>query len=999
LVLPDIQIVLRGIFGMGKQDLLPLRKEISPSKNKEKTRPLGLILLFIILSLSVIAGSALYYRQYEINFRARAEEQLSAIAELKVNELVEWRKERLADAALFYRNGDFAALVKRYFDNPNDVNARDRLQTWLGKLAENDQYDRVFLLDAKGNERLSKPGDHEPAAANLVKNEADVLQSGKIAFLDFHRDSPDGPIRLALLVPIFDNNRPLSVLVLRIDPNTYLYPYIQKWPVPSKTSETLIARREGNAAVFLNELKFQKNTALKLQIPLEKAATPVVEAVLGNQGIMKGIDYRGMRVLAVTRTVPDSPWFLVARTDIVEVFAPLRARLLQMVLFIFIILAAMGGCLFLLLRQQRMRFYREQIKAAEALRISEELYHSLFENMLNGFAFCKMLFEQDLPRDFIYLDVNAAFEKLTGLTNVVGKKASDAIPGIRESDPELIKRYGRVAKTGVPEVFETFVKALDMWFFISVYCPKKDHFVAVFDVITERKRVMEALQASEEKFRNEFDNSAIGKSFTSLDGSVEVNPAFCEMLGYTKEELAHQNWHHLTHPDDNELTQKKLNELLSGEKSSARFRKRYLKKDGAIVWADVNTVLQKDKDGKPLYYITAVVDITDRKRAEEALLKSEGRLNFALQIIRTGAWELDLRDHTAHRTLLHDQIFGYKTVLPSWTYEMFLEHVVPEDRPEVDRSFGEATASQTNWDFECRICRIDGERRWIRAAGVHERNSEGNPVRMSGIVQDITERKLLEDKLHQYTMQLEQKSRDLEQIIYVASHDLRSPLVNVQGFAKELSRSIMALMEAINTGDISAEAMRRMEPILKKDIPESLEYIQSSIARMDRQLSALLKLSRLGRAAITIENLDMDGLVDEIVKSLEYMAKEKGAQITVAKLPPCMADAAQTNQIFLNLIGNALKYLDAQRPGIIQVRGNTRENRVIYCVEDNGVGIPPECQDKIFEIFYRVEQNKCAGEGLGLTIVRQSAEKQSGAVWVESELGKGSRFFVKLPGI
>ena len=678
-----------------------------------------------------------------------------------------------------------------------------------------------------------------------------------------------------MLVPIFDdkNNRPLSVLVLRIDPNVYLYPYIQTWPIPSKTSETLIARREGNTILFLNELKFQKNTALKLQIPLKKTALPVVEAVLGHEGTMEGIDYRGMPVLAAIRSVPDSPWFLVARVDIGEVFAPLRARLSLMVLFIFIILAGMGGCLFLFLRQQRMRFYQEKLIDAEALRESEE------------------------------------------------------------------------------------------------------------------------------KFRNEFDNSAIGKSFTSLDGSMEVNPAFCDMLGYTKEELAHQNWQDFTHPDDNELTQKLLKELLSGEKSTIRFRKRYIKKDGSIVWADVSTVLQKDKEGKPLYYITAVVDITERKRAEEALLKSEGRLNFALQIIRTGAWELDLRDHTAHRTLLHDQIFGYKTLLPSWTYEMFLEHVVPEDRPEVDRSFGEATASQTNWDFECRIRPIDGERRWIRAAGVHERNSEGNPVRMSGVVQDITERKHMEKKLHEYTEQLEQKSRDLEQIIYVTSHDLRSPLVNVQGFAKELSGSIMALMEAINTGDISAEAMQRMAPILKKDIPESLEYIKSGIARMDLQLSALLKLSRLGRAAITIENLDMNRLVYEVVDSLEYVTKEKGAQFHLAKLPPCRADSAQTNQIFLNLIENALKYLDAKRLGSIRISGNKLENDVVYCVEDNGVGIQLECQDKIFEIFYRVEQSTCAGEGLGLTIVRQSAERQNGTVWVESEPGTGSRFFVKLPGI
>ena len=690
---------------MNEKDLLPSRKDRAPSANKENTKSLGLIVAFVVLSLAIISGSALYYHHYEMNFRAFAEEQLSAIAKLKVNDLTQWRKERLADAAIFYRNGDFAALVKRCFDNPNDVNARDRLQTWLGKLAENSQYDRVFLLDTACKERMFLPDKREPAASHLAKDIAVVFNSGNITFLDFHRDTPDGQIHLALLVPIFDdknNNRPLSVLVLRIDPNVYLYPYIQTWPVPSKTSETLIARREGNAALFLNELKFQKNTALKFQIPLKKTATPVVEAVLGHEGTMEGTDYRGVRVLAAIRSVPDSPWFLVARTDIGEVFAPLRARLLQMVLFICIILAGIGGCLFLLLKQQRMRYYRERLRAVEAL------------------------------------------------------------------------------------------------------------------------------QASEEKFRNEFDNSAIGKSFTSLDGSVDVNLAYCEMLGYTKEELAHQNWRHLTHPDDNELTQKNLNKLLSGEKSSVRFRKRLLKKDGSIVWADVNTVLQKDKKGKPHFYITEIVDITERKRAEEALLKSEGRLNFALQIIRTGAWELDLRDHTAHRTLLHDQIFGYKTLLPSWTYEMFLEHVVPEDRPAVDRSFGEATASQTNWDFECRIRRIDGERRWIRAAGVHERNSDGNPERMSGVVQDITDRKRVEEALKKNEERFRVIAESITDVIY--EWDLKDSIHwfgNVDALlgypAGAFSRTLDGWVSALHPED-KQRVWASVEKQLQGAVPYDVEY-------------------------------------------------------------------------------------------------------------------------------------------------------------------------------
>src|SRR3990172_979534 len=127
---------------------------------------------------------------------------------------------------------------------------------------------------------------------------------------------------------------------------------------------------------------------------------------------------------------------------------------------------------------------------------SEERYRILFDNMLNGLAYCKMLYHHGIPVDFIYREVNGAFETLTGLKDVVGKKVSEVIPAIRESDPELFEIYGRVAMTGVPERFETYVEALDMWFSVSVYSPEKEYFVALFDVITERKRAEEGLRIS-----------------------------------------------------------------------------------------------------------------------------------------------------------------------------------------------------------------------------------------------------------------------------------------------------------------------------------------------------------------------------------------------------------------------------------------------------------------------------------------------------------------------
>jgi signal transduction histidine kinase len=141
----------------------------------------------------------------------------------------------------------------------------------------------------------------------------------------------------------------------------------------------------------------------------------------------------------------------------------------------------------------------EKRRAREALKESEEHYRSLFDNMLNGYAYCRMIFEEDAPEDFIYLNANSAFETLTGLRNVIGRKVSEVIPGIRESDPGLFEIYGRVAKTGVAERFETYVKALGQWFSISVYCPRKEHFVAVFDVITERKRMEDDLRKSRDE--------------------------------------------------------------------------------------------------------------------------------------------------------------------------------------------------------------------------------------------------------------------------------------------------------------------------------------------------------------------------------------------------------------------------------------------------------------------------------------------------------------------
>jgi len=337
------------------------------------------ILIFVLLAVGIVAAGAHYCRKYERNFRVEVELQLSSIAELKVNELTRYRQERLADAAVFYKNAAFSALVKRHFEHPEDQEAEDQLRTWLGHMQAASQYDRVMLLDTLYSKKMIIPDGPERSTSFVSPSSSAGLRSGKVVFEDFYWNEQNRRIYLKVLVPILDethDGRVIGILALRIDPKIYLYPFISRWPTDSRTAETLLIRRDGNDALFLNELKFQKNTALRLRIPLGKENVPAVKAALGQEGIVEGMDYRGGAVIAAVRPVPDSPWFLVARMDTSEVFGPMRERLREIIIMAALLLLGTGAALGFIWRQQGARFYEDQYKATEALRKSDSNSYS-----------------------------------------------------------------------------------------------------------------------------------------------------------------------------------------------------------------------------------------------------------------------------------------------------------------------------------------------------------------------------------------------------------------------------------------------------------------------------------------------------------------------------------------------------------------------------------------------------------------------------------------------
>ncbi len=374
-----------------------------------------------------------------------------------------------------------------------------------------------------------------------------------------------------------------------------------------------------------------------------------------------------------------------------------------------------------------------------------------------------------------------------------------------------------------------------------------------------------------------------------------------------------------------------------------------------------------------------------RREILGAELESERtRRVLALELSGLGDWQIDLRTNDAtQRSTRHDRIFGYTTPPEEWSFDIFLNHVHPADRAEVDLAFRTATETGAAWDFECRITGADGEPRWIWAGGETIRDAAGTPIRMLGVVGDITERKEAELALRQAMETAEQASRAKSQFLAVMSHELRTPLSGVIGFGELLESEVL--------GPTTAKQR------------EALSRIRASSWHLVSIIEEILLLSRTeaGKEEVHCDEIDAAEIVRDVVGILEPEADQCGLALRLEHAEHCAplwTDPGKLRQILINLVGNAVRY--TERGTVTAEVDRSSPEWLLFHVRDTGPGIAPENQERVFEPFTQVDSSytrKVGGTGLGLAISRRLARLLGGEVALRSTPGEGSTFTLTLP--
>ena len=489
---------------------------------------------------------------------------------------------------------------------------------------------------------------------------------------------------------------------------------------------------------------------------------------------------------------------------------------------------------------------------------------------------------------------------------------------------------------------------------------------------TARIESATALRESHDRLRLVQSVTGVGLwDWDLTDDSVSWSDEIYEIVGVprTADRFSADVWRAHVHPDDARRVEHTARAVLAtGTLLDVEFR--IVRADGDIRWIlSRGTVVRRD-DGIPVRMVGLNLDITERKRALEALEASEERQRLAADAGKIGLWDWDI---VADRIVWSDRIYEMHGLRPGsfgGRVQDFASLVHKDDAERVHGALQQALATGEPYDIEFRTVRPDGEIRWLTTRARVLFGPDGKPLRMVGAVLDTTERRRTEE-------QLRSMNRELEEFAFVASHDLQEPLRTVRTFSQLLIRRYAG-----------ADA----------DAHQLASYIGSSVEKMESLIRDLLAYSRTVHHEQTgAHTADLNEAFDVALSTVHTSLEERRAQIECAHLPRVAGETSQFAHVFQNLFSNSLKYSQNGIPPRISVSAERHGCEWIVSVRDNGIGFEQQYADRIFGLFRRLHRDAYPGSGLGLAICKRIVERYGGRIWAEGKPGEGAVFHFALP--
>ncbi|MDG5976222.1 putative sensory box histidine kinase [Hydrogenophaga taeniospiralis CCUG 15921] len=544
----------------------------------------------------------------------------------------------------------------------------------------------------------------------------------------------------------------------------------------------------------------------------------------------------------------------------------------------------------------------------------------------------------------------------------------------------LVKPYGSLAFDDLREAFW-----LNLWHFITELVV-----VGAIALMQRQNRLWreagEAVRRSTRQLEDTFEHSATGMTHTRLDGSwIRVNQTYCDLIGYTRQEIETMSFRDFTHPDDLGLDLSLQARTLAGEIDHYSIEKRYIHKQGHTVWVHLSLSLVRTPAGEPDYLIAVVQDVSDRKAIEVALRTSERLLHQAQNMARLAPWQADLV--TGRFTTLSGAPGFLDLPFTDYGAADLLAIIHPEDRPLVQRQWPLAVKGEVAYNVEYRVL-IGGQERWHTVQAEFERDAQGRAVRALGVTQDVTERKRTELEVQRLNATLEQRIQlrtqalrgaydELESYSYAVAHDLRSPLRIINGFAQALQEDNPALDAASRT---------------------HLQRIMAASKKMGELIDGLLKLSQFARGEVRREPVNLSAMATHLFEELATEHPQRAMAWSVEPGLQALADPALVEALMQNLLHNAWKYTATTAQPAIRVYARVLDGQTHYCISDNGAGFDMARSDKLFQPFQRLHMpNEFAGLGIGLATSRRIVQRHGGTLQAWGTPGEGATFCFTLP--